>query len=88
MYSPQDKTTPLFMSAMGGYADVMQALIEAGAEVEVECGDPAVTEVRIAWIARCDDGADCLDWNPPYHPLAPRIILRTVKELSLLFLRL
>ncbi len=50
MCAPQDKTTPLFISAMGGYADVMQALIEAGAEVDVECGDPAVTEVRIAWI--------------------------------------
>ncbi len=42
---PQDKTTPLFISAIGGHTDVVQALIEASAEVDVECGDPAVTEV-------------------------------------------
>ncbi len=43
---PQDKNTPLFISALGGHADVVRALIEAGAEVDVECGDSAVTEVR------------------------------------------
>jgi hypothetical protein len=42
----QDKTTPLFISAMGGHTDDVQALIEAGAEVDVECGNPALTEVR------------------------------------------
>ena len=51
MCAPQDKTTPLFISAIGGsaiggHADVVQALIEAGADVDVECGDPVVTEVR------------------------------------------
>jgi hypothetical protein len=50
MCGPQDKTTPLFLSSMGGHADVVQALMEAGAEVDVECGNPAVMEVRIAWI--------------------------------------
>ncbi len=46
----QDKTTPLFISAIGGHVDVVQALIEAGAEVDVECGDSAVTEVGSAEI--------------------------------------
>jgi hypothetical protein len=45
---PQDKTTPLFIAASGGHADAARALIEAGAEVDVACGDSAVTEVRLA----------------------------------------
>jgi hypothetical protein len=45
--APQDKTTPLFISAMNGHADVVRALIEAGAEVDFECGDSAKTEVLI-----------------------------------------
>jgi hypothetical protein len=46
----QDKTTPLFISAIGGHVDVVRALIEAGAELDVECGDSAVTEVQIAGV--------------------------------------
>ncbi len=45
---PQDKTTPLFIAAFGGHAGVARALIEAGAEVDAECGDSAVTKVWIA----------------------------------------
>ena len=40
---PQDKTTPLFIAASGGHADAARARIEAGAEVDVACGDSAVT---------------------------------------------
>ncbi len=43
---PQDKTTPLFIATISGHVGVVRALIEAGAEVDVECGDAAVTEVR------------------------------------------
>lgn len=42
----QDKITPLYVAAQGQHLAVVQALIEAGAEVDVECGDAALTEVR------------------------------------------
>jgi hypothetical protein len=35
----QDNTTPLFAAANGGYAGVVRTVIEAGAEVDVKCGD-------------------------------------------------
>ncbi len=46
----QDKTTPLFIAAFGGHAGAARGMIEAGAEVDAECGDSAATGVRIAEI--------------------------------------
>ncbi len=44
MCAVQDTTTPLFVAAVGGHADAVRVLIEAGAEVNVKCGD--ATNVR------------------------------------------
>ena len=41
MCALQGTSTPLFVAAVCGYAGPMRALIEAGAEIDVKCGDAA-----------------------------------------------
>jgi hypothetical protein len=73
--APQDKTTPLFIAAQGRHAGVVRALVEAGATVDVECGDAALTEVGsdfrdpvLCWPAGVSSFAfGCTAKPPPAH---------------------
>ncbi len=61
VHTSQDKLTPLFIAAKGRKVGAVRALIEAGAEVDAECG---VGMVRLhIFISHTDKGRLFLRWS-------------------------